>query len=248
MRRIIGHMVTRNELDRYLNQTLAWLQDELVDDVVVYDDQSDDGTWEYLEAQDVQAARRPDHVPSFLDDESRFRHAAWQAMEAAAHPIEGDWILCVDADEFLVTEDGERVADELDDTLSHCRSAGRLAVNFNVREVFGFDDDTFLVRKDAYWGGITACRLVRWRPGATFEACPQGGGSVPNAWSDWRFIARNLSLLHLGYARVEDRQTKYDRYIGGRGHNPTHIASILRPGRLVAWTGTEPVRRTSRSS
>lgn len=239
MTRIIGHMVTRNEYGRYLQQSLLWLM-ERVDEVVVYDDQSDDGTLEYLRATGVAVARRPDEVPSFLEDESRFRQAAWRFLESTAWPGGADWILSVDADEFLVTDDAaETVNDALNQAIACAQAESCLAVNFNVREVFGYDRCTPLVRKDAYWGGITACRLVRWRQGATFTPCPEGGGSVPTSWMDWRHMASNLSLLHLGYARAGDRQSKHDRYVGGR-HNPTHIASILRPGVLAPWAGMQP--------
>lgn len=244
MTRIVGHMVVRNELQRYLPDTLGWLQKEITPEVVVYDDQSDDGTFEFLEASSVTAiARRPDNVPSFAENESGFRRAAWEFLESAVRPKIGDWILVIDADEFLVLDHRGQLLDRIETTIDACLASGYRAVNFTVREVFGIDGISPMIRKDQYWDRIRACRLVRWGPDAQFLPVPEGGGSVPNNWQNWRFYAEDLSLLHYGYAREQDRQAKFDRYRTSPfgGHNPTHIASILRPGKLVPWTGQRPV-------
>jgi glycosyltransferase involved in cell wall biosynthesis len=243
MARIIGHMVTRNERNRYLADTLNYLH-LLVDDVVAYDDQSDDGTLEYLRSTNISCVRRPDDIPPFAHNESRFREAAWRYMERAVHPEEGDWILCIDADEALVpigTYTGW-VQGQIDHALAHASRA----VRFKVEEIFGYDEDGWpLVRKDGYWAQIHACRLVEWRHGGYFELCHEGGGSVPNAWTRPSVDSADMAILHYGYARADDRETKHERYSMSSGHNPQHVASILQPGRLQRWAGMDPIAVTS---
>lgn len=243
MVRIVGHMVVRNELHRYLPRTLDWLSREITSEIAVYDDQSDDGTWEFLESSGLAAvARRRDDVPSFQETESSVRRAAWEFMERAVQPQAGDWILALDADEFLVADQPGQLIEQINHAIEACLAEGFRAINLTVREVFGYDGSTPLIRTDQYWDQIRACRLVQWDHGGQFLPVPEGGGSVPNNWQNWRFYATGLSLLHYGYAREQDRQAKFDRYRTSPfgGHNPTHIASILRPGRLVPWTGQTP--------
>lgn len=240
-RRLIGHMVTRNEATRWLKQTLPWLN-AITDTTVVYDDRSDDGTYAYVLGQGVTATSRPGNSVSFLQDESRFRGDGWAFMEDVARPGPGDWILCVDADEFVVTEHRDPLG-ALAARLAILRAVeeaerqGRGAVTLPVIEVFGFRSGTPMVRRDGYWGGITACRLTKWRPHASFSPRVEGGGSIPSGWLDHHLPTEDLHLMHLGYARPEDRQARYERYRSGRGHNMVHIDSILQCPTLAPWDG-----------
>lgn len=241
MRRIIGHMVTRNERNRYLPVSIHWLR-HLVDDMFVYDDQSDDGTYEFLHEKVVPAKQRPLDGTSFAEDESAFRSAAWREMEICCVPTPDDWILCIDADEFLLPQnsDGRSTRGVLRQTIRRAELADHTDITFGVAEVFDFaDDGTPLVRTDAFWACIIARRLARWYPDATFPVRCEGGGSLPRARRET--VERNeLAVVHFGYARSEDRQAKYDRYRAGRGHNPRHVDSILRPPILRPWTGPMP--------
>src|SRR5690606_31029008 len=80
-----------------------------VDLVLIVDDKSDDGTYEWLKdfergsPVDMRATVRSDHVSSFAQDESEFRQWAWWWMSVVSGAeIDTDWILAIDADEFLV--------------------------------------------------------------------------------------------------------------------------------------------------
>lgn len=233
--RIIGHMVTRNELGRYLTGTIQWLR-EITDVQYVYDDRSIDGTFGHLQRVGVPASQRAASDPAFEDDESEFRSNAWRAMEERHEPSPADWILCVDADEFIVASRPEHTRNVLTETVEQHMRAG--AVTMAVNEVFGFDDDhTPLLRLDGYWGQITACRLVRWRYGAQFPKRTEGGGSVPADWATPATSIDDLTVMHLGYARASDRQAKHARYSATSGHNPRHVASILEPATLARWEG-----------
>lgn len=229
-RRVIGHMVIRNELGRYLAQSLPRFIKQC-DTVVVYDDRSHDGSLAYVRSLGVAATERAVWEPSFAENEGEFRSCAWDFMTEVAQPNEADWIICLDADEFLVGQNLDlhhlvaRVPTDL--------------VTFNVAEVFDFDHDGVpLIRTDGYWGAITAHRLCRWRDlDHHFEPSPIGGGSLPSRWMVNSCLVDDPQILHYGYATRNDRTEKHHRYDDVAGHNPTHIQSILTRPCLQRWEG-----------
>lgn len=237
-------MVTRNEAGRYLAATLSWLTG-LVEQVCVFDDRSDDDTVAVAERCGAHVDIRPRNVPSFTEDESRFRAAGWAQMERIAAPDVNTWILAVDADEYLVASDPEGNRDGTRQAIRETAHSARSAVVFPVAEIFGFDETGVpLVRTDGFWGCIKACRLVRWRPGAVFDERQEGGGSIPSSWARTSTTDPNLTILHYGYANAEDRAMKFERYASTLGHNPNHIASIMRAPTLKHWSGARPHQPT----
>lgn len=229
----------RNEADRWLLQSLQSLSG--LDYIAVYDDQSDDDSIDIAKSvRNTVVGRRPDGVPSFAEDESQFREAAWRFMEKSLFPGPRDWILCVDADEILTTHDQheEEPADLLRELALHGPWQGHPCATLRVPEVFGFGElGVPQIRIDGFWGNITARRFVNFQRGGRFSPREEGGGSVPSFADKEDWIVERIVLLHLGYAREEDRQAKYQRYSAGRGHNPKHIQSILTRPRLKTWTG-----------
>lgn len=243
--RLLGHMVTRNEMGRWLTSTLPWLAEICNGLVAVYDDQSDDDIESYIADLELPFERRPDVVPSFADNEGTFRWVGWQHMERTLAPRPGDWILTVDADELLVTNLAGTGLDDvrlfLLEAIGEAEAHSRPTLGLRVAEVFGFDDMGWpLVRTDGYWGSITACRLARWQPHGVFEARKEGGGSLPSSWPRASETVEHLELLHLGYARPEDRIAKHARYRHGTGHNRRHVESILAHPDLEYWVGMRP--------
>jgi glycosyltransferase involved in cell wall biosynthesis len=236
--RIIGHMVTRNEMNRYLPTAIEWLRELTRDDVFVYDDGSTDDTYGYLQRLGVPAIQREPGDPTFLENEGVFRMMAWREMEIAADPTERDWILCVDADELLLGT-ASYSCDTRKVLLEEVRLAVAAdidAVTFDVAEAFALDGGHPKIRTDGYWGKIRACRLVRWRRDGRFApraAC----GSVPTPWINQDWVSLDLTLLHLGYAREADRLAKHERYSAGSGHNPQHVRSIMSSPMLSPWMG-----------
>ena len=242
--RLLGHMVTRNEMGRWLTSTLPWLTELCHGNVAVYDDQSDDDVESFVYDLGIPFMRRTDGVPSFSENEGTFRWSGWTYMERALRPRPGDWVLVVDADELLVTNLAGNGLDEvrllLLDAIGEAEAANKRSISFEVAEVFGFDDMGWpLVRTDGYWGGITACRLTRWEPGGVFSPVKEGGGSIPSGWPRATEMHEHLELLHLGYARPEDRVAKHGRYQNGN-HNPRHVESILASPDLSYWVGMRP--------
>lgn len=216
---IYSYLVTRNEAGRYLKTVLdgivGW-----ADGLVVYDDQSTDETVQIVRHfGGVTCFVRPDDVPSFMEHEAQFREAAWRAMEDALKPQSGDWIVTLDADEFLRRPPSRRA-------LQRLATIGFDGVRSPVHECWGSQDGDLQIRTDGFWGKITAVRACLWQPDGVFADRSLAGGSVPSYVTK---IANtnDISIVHLGYFRAEDRQSKYERYVGKPGHNPKHISSIL---------------------
>lgn len=234
---IYANMVVKNEACRYLDKCLIWLSDH-VDGIFVYDDQSTDATATIAQEWAIVVVR-PDEVPSFLSHEAACRDAGWKAMEDALKPTHGeDWILCLDADEFLVDERGERSGMEEEIEKWKHMSSG---LSFPIREVFGSGSGKAFIRVDGYWDAITGLRLVRYKQNGSFFNRSFAGGSVPAYVYDEQVIQLETpDLLHFGYADAVDRRIKAQRYSNLPGHNRNHVNSILRPGVLEEWKGKTP--------
>lgn len=223
-------LVTRNEADRYLDAVLSSLPTPFIH---VYDDQSKDKTAALARAHGAVVTVRPDWQPSFAEHEGGFRQAAWRAFEQALVPQPGDWVLALDADEFLVAE--EDVAEVVWAAMMAADAMWAGAVSLPIPEVFEVRSDGPQVRTDGYWGSLSAPRLFRYREGGRFKNQPMGCGSTPTYVDLGVAIdSGGLALAHYGYATAEDRRAKYDRYMAmaNHGHNPAHIHSILSTPRV----------------
>lgn len=233
--RIIGHMVTHNEANRYLKTCLAWLN-EFADVIVVYDDRSVDSTVKICEDAGARVRVRPSNFPAFLTHEGQFRAAAWQAIKVV-RPTRDDWILCIDADEFLVSTNEERPRHHLERLADTADNMDGYRLNFH--EVFAVDQDGVpQIRKDGYWSNVTGVRFCRWIDGP-FPDRRCGCGSVPAAVQHV-CDAVGIDILHYGYANLEDRHNKYRRYTEHPGHNPVHVRSIMAQSRLVPFEFDHP--------
>ncbi len=237
--KIWASMVTRNEAGRYLDSSIRWLSD-IVDGIAVLDDGSTDETVKITKSLGARVGRTPKGVPSFLQNESRFRQMALLFLDTVFHPKPEDWILSVDADEFLVAKKGKEA-----EVLRHFITCSEEVLHhdgarFRVAEVFDVKDQQPMVRTDGYWGNISAIRLFRWQGVGEFEDRALAGGSCP-AYVEKVIDCRDLTLLHFGYATRADRSEKYARYAGREGHGYGHIASILQPPTLAPWKGKVPV-------
>jgi glycosyltransferase involved in cell wall biosynthesis len=228
---IWGVMCVRNEADRYLADVLDWHLNFL-DGIFVFDDQSTDHTVEICrQYPKVEVEVRPDDVPALLEHEGDFRQAGWEAFETSVQPMDWDWVLAIDADEFFVAPGDERTA--LLDIIRYAEFDKSCAAKLRIEEIYSVDGGVPHERVDGYWGGINGLRLVRYDPVARFANRRLGGGSVPVPRrsimdaTDW-----SGRLQHFGYVRSEDRGTKYDRYRSVPGHNERHVQSIIEPPTL----------------
>lgn len=245
--RLLGYMVARNEAGRYLDACLARAMGFL-DGLTLYDDRSDDDTAWISRDHGVATMTRVVGEPSFLEHEGRFRAAAWDWFERVFKPTEGDWVLALDADEFLVSL-GTDLRAVVDDVTA--RAGDAMAVVLKVPEVFdatlGLDlrYTAPMVRTDGAWGSIEGTRLFRYRPGGTFGPKAMGCGAEPTyvtAGAPRPARADGLDLLHLGYMNAQDRVDKHRRYTSlvAHGHAHAHIDSIVTPPVLEPWGGRWP--------
>lgn len=230
-RRLLAHMVVRNEASRYLDCVLSALRPH-VQAIHVYDDLSTDATPVLAAAYGARVSRRLPSVPTFLAHEGEFRQAAWHTFEEELRPCSEDWVLCLDADEVLVAPDGLGAA---------IGAAGLCpSVSVPIPEVFGqAEGGGVLIRVDGFWAGLEQPRLLRYREGGAFRNAAMGCGSTPSyPGVDVRsMVSAGMQLLHVGYLDPLDRIDKHNRYAGRSGHSAAHISSILTKPTLEPWTG-----------
>lgn len=235
---VFGLMVVRNESDRYLAASVAWLRD-VVDAVVVFDDQSTDDTADVARSAGAIVKFRPYDCPSFLENESRFRQEAWMALGGVCDSTTDDWVLCVDADEFVISHTGDDARVPVLAAIDYAESEGADCIDLPVAEIFDMLDDRPLVRTDGEWAKIRATRLCRWQNRPVFADVKLAGGSIPQMASPPLRI-NDPVLLHAGYRRLEDRQAKHRRYTEHLGHGGAHVDSILKPGIYEPWSAPIP--------
>lgn len=232
--RIFALMVTRNEADRYLEVVLDALT-PAVDELFVYDDQSWDTT-PAIASRYGTCVVRPDSRPSFLEHEGRFRQAAWDTFVETIVPSEGDWVLSVDADELVVAVGHPR--DALSEAAYQARGHGDRARLIPIPEVFDLRDGWPYVRVDGQWGRIQGSRFFTFRPDGRFADKAMASGSEPSyVQGAIGPLVVGFWLLHLGYARPQDRAAKHERYRRHAGHADHHVASIVQPATLQRWPG-----------
>lgn len=228
---LVAYLVAKNEADRYLQACLTSLLYK-VDYAFMWDDQSDDRTVEIAKQCGVEVKVRKDSQPSFLDAEGSFRQTGWEYMASYLNLENGDWVLSIDCDEFLV---GNNLSLML-------RDAGKsTGVELEIPEIFM--SQPLARRTDGFWGDIKGIRLAKYQTGRQdFRRSGFASGSVPvyAEYELYRPDRKTLSLLHFGYADQRDREDKYNRYNERPGHSSEHIQSILKPARLMMWDGDAP--------
>lgn len=230
-------MPARNEADRYLESCLTWAA-QFADAIHVYDDNSTDETANIALDAGAYVSNNTTGA-SFVDHEGEFRQAAWHAFEAAVSPTNDDWVLCLDADEFLVAKGDLRQAVEREIVTALALRAP--AITFLIPELFAIDPER--IRIDGFWPTISGLRLFPYRPYGRFNTRTLGCGSAPvYATVGRQHRSDMLWLLHYGYVDPDDRLEKYERYNAtSHGHADRHIASIPARPVLQNWDGPTPV-------
>ena len=226
--RVVLSMLVRNEADRYLRKVIERVL-PLVDQAVIVDDGSDDGTPELCEEL---LGSLPRHVlrldGSRFDREHELRALQWRA----AIGCDPDWILTIDADELLET----RAIAELP-VLLGSSSCDVVALRlFDMWNDNHFRDDELWCAHRRHWP-----LLVRPISGpVSWRASDQHCGRWPVDIERRRWERTELRVQHLGWMRAADREAKHARYLrldpDARGVSAAHYRSILDPApQLVAW-------------
>jgi glycosyltransferase involved in cell wall biosynthesis len=217
--KLVASTLCHNERHRFLTLAIPHLL-EFVDEVVVLDDGSTDGSYEWLRGQWGVRVKR-NSGPGFFHDEGRIRNALLDFTFEA----EPTHILSIDLDEFVA--DGQKLRKSL--------SSGELW-GLQMREVWKADELHLWVRDDGGWKSHLAPivyttpqhRDGSWKIQNRKLAC----GRTPVA------IRRNLretvntkiDVLHFGWTKEADRAKRYARYAehdAGRYHSSAHLNSIM---------------------
>lgn len=238
MTNVFGLVVMKNEEHRYLREFIEHHQ-YVFHDIFVFNDNSTDRSAEICSINGLKVF---DSLgPSFLEHEGQFRFNAWQAFEATMKPSTDDWVFVIDADEFVVGNVAN-TRDALTATIELAEYFDYSVVRMKKNEVWQVDGNRCYVRKDGLWDKIKVNHLFKYEPNGRWNMKAMGCGSAPTYTRVQPFNASNVSVLHFGYAREQDRQEKYERYssMSQHGHNPNHILSIVRRPKLAPYEGHVP--------
>lgn len=214
---IVGSMVIGNEIDRYLQASLTRLL-EVTDKVFVMDE-STDGSGELAKEMGCRVYKTKKDDPTFQKDESEYRQFAWDKMGSILRLKETDWILSIDADEYMTGE-----LEGLKTVVKSYRE--HVCFSLPILEVWNIDP--LQIRTDKYWKKNKARRFANYSMNLKFRKTPMGCGSVPHYNKPSLELSSLMTILHFGYAIEEDRQKKYNFYNSrSHCHNEEHIQSII---------------------
>jgi glycosyltransferase involved in cell wall biosynthesis len=233
-------LVTKNESSRYLQKFIE--HHNFFDDVFVYDDRSDDQTVELARSAGWRVVIRQEDEPSFMEHEGKFRFNSWKSFEENMHPEYGDWILSIDADEFIITESDLTIKENILEEIKKAEDANHHLIRILRREIWKMDETGCFLRVDGFWKNDIIYRLFKYKENGTWSKKPMGCGSAPTYVGMNGRLSQNLFVLHFGYTNSDDRQTRYDRYISlpDHGHNDQHIKSIIKNPVLKKYSGPKP--------
>jgi len=222
--KLVASMNTHNELHRYLPITIGRLQ-SFCDEIVVQDDWSDDGTFEWLqERAGVTVERNAGYT--WRQNEGHL-HQQLLDLTMKSEPTH---ILSVDADELVLYGSALREMLEEDGGRHH-------AFTLEMNEVWQIAP--WKIRVDGGWRPHPVAILYRphsdmSKPEWQIWGRKMAGGRVPRAVRAQQRagMCRTLpvSILHLGWANPSEREARFKRYAeldGGKYHNKAHLDSIL---------------------
>jgi len=225
--KLVASMIVHNERHRYLPLAIPHLV-TFCDEIRVLDDGSTDGTYEWLGGLRDAVIVHRNPGPAFFEHEG----AARQALHEWTLRGEPDYVLAIDADEFVANAWSVREAVE----------AGTAPIySLTLREVWKAEPRRMRIRVDGKWGDRTVPVLYRtppearhWRIANRALACGREPLEVARKWA--QAVALDAQILHLGWANEKERRARYDRYVRhdrGRYHANSHLRSIMFPDSRV---------------
>lgn len=231
---LVASVIVKNELGRYLEPCISHLL-AFCDQVVVLDDGSSDGTadalYDHAERDDRLVVQFVDRNDGFFEGHEGRKRQALLEFTLNQKP---DWVLSIDADEFIAD------SHQLRKFLDQPRQVGSLV----MQEIWGMNTEGLQVRQDGGWRPHpipclwhTSLRGPRGMPLRIADralAC----GREPDGVKRMAGRARGTgtSILHFGWANPAEREGRYQRYVtadGGRFHQNAHLESIMWPDEKV---------------
>jgi peptidoglycan/LPS O-acetylase OafA/YrhL len=207
-RRLIALVAFRDEM-RYLPDFFANVAPH-VDGIIALDDQSVDGSAEFVAAQPsvLELLTVKPGEQDELEDGRNHR-----ALTKAAWRHDADWLLGLDADERLERHFRARAEAAID--RAEEQSADALWVHF--RELW---DGPEQFRSDGIWAGKRKACLFRSSPEHRFDDRRVHAiwASMPPPPDDWP--QADLNIYHLRMLKPEDRGPRRERY---RRIDPDHV-------------------------
>lgn len=198
-RRVLALLPFRDEM-RFLPGLFENLAGQ-VDGIVALDDQSRDGSREFVEAQPlvVECLAVEPGAQDELEDCVNHRRLTEAAWEHGA-----DWLLGIDADERLEAGFRARAEAEIDSA----EAAGASALWIWLRELWAAPDQ---MRVDGVWGGKRKPCLFRSDRGHRFD-----DRRLHSVWASWppevEYPQADLRIYHLRMIEAADRAARAERY------------------------------------
>lgn len=218
---LIGAMLVRNEADRWLRQVLEQMG-QVCDKIIVLDDCSTDITPEICREYGAEVYYSDRSYWGM--DELKQRKLLWHLATQEAK--DGDWILCLDADETIANIERLPVAIKIAD------QNGGNGIAFALYDMWSPTH----YREDEMWNAHlrdwVMCVKVNKQQDYMWRKTPLHCGRFPlNACN--AVVNAGLKIQHWGWSRPEDRQMKYQRYVGadpeGKSGSLAQYESILYP-------------------
>lgn len=246
MSKVITCSVVRNEMSNYVTPWLSTIR-AWADLMVIVDNGSVDGTWEFLTAtarEDSRIKLSRYDKDTFHNSERAVRTALWDSVHKLAQEgliSRGDWIVVLDADELISKTPAGRTSPS-----SFGQHLKGLPTNVNALfiSLYNLWSPT-QYRIDKFWGPSLKRRIFRYYP----EYFAKGMRDVQFACGEVPEAALNCSaamcsefgLVHWSYVRPEARKSKHAFYMdvdGGKYHDLGHLQSIIDPcPQLTPWDG-----------
>ncbi len=216
--KIVGIVMVRDEAD--VIETFVRYHLQFCDEMIITDNLSSDGCSDILEAMAAESAR----VKLLHDRRSGFfqPEVMTQMLRTAARELKADWVLALDADEFLATDPG--------------RGIREIVEGFPLREPIRIPWRTYVPRPEDDFRGGNVLECIRYRRSA--EGKPYFKILVP------RHLAENDDIeLSRGNHKLLDRSRPVRPEIHGAdtanlflGHFPIRSASQLIKKAVIGWT------------
>ena len=235
--KLVTALVVKDEIHRYLPACIGHLL-QFSDQIVVLDDGSTDRTGEWLDDNakgwDQVVVHHVEPEDGFFAGHEGRRRQHLLDLTLAQQP---DWVLNIDADEFVT--DGQAVRDYIEK-----QGQARLVGTLPMEEVWAAEKSALKIRMDGGWrphpvpclwsAAMSGMRGRRLQIAQRALACGREPEVVRRHFS--RARPTGSSILHFGWANEQGRQARYDRYVeadGGKFHRNAHLDSIMFPDEKV---------------
>lgn len=205
---LIGIILVRNEQGRYLEKVLAQMR-SICDKLYALDDASTDDTAKICaEYCDVVVIGKE---PLWGVNELIRRKQLWHLAELAAS--DGDYILCLDADETITDIDK---LPEIISAIEQARTNGDIFVDGIAFPLYDMWSETHY-RDDMLWNAHTRPWVMCARYDAyreyIWKETPLHCNRFPLNACGLAIRSDPLKIQHWGYSREADRESKYKRYM-----------------------------------